>query len=439
MMLQKVRSSPKTVMAAFSLSIFTDLFCFGAVLPILPNILAAVGEVTTLRETALYIFYAIGVLLSTSIFGILSDRYLNRKAPMLFGLLGLLGCILLFGFAGNFYLFLTARLLQGISSAGTWVVGFAMLADTFANDEGLGTAVGVAMSSQAAGCLCGTVLSGIVKYYWTVQTPFYCCLVLVGLDFCGRLFVCPPAPRPSKLTATRIAVEWHPSVLFVCTAVALCGATIASVETFVSGFLQERLGLDERWVSAGILFLTLPNILTSLLFGKACDSGSVSRPTMIAFGLVAHALVSPFVAIAPNLPAFIASACLFGATHSVIATPALPELASIVDSLGVSSYARVYAVFNNAFSIGMIFGPIVVGQVKAATSFFWGIMSVAVPMLAYAFLFLHSITRAKISKEDTLSSAASASDLSATLQPLDQASTADLLHRSCKERTSSPA
>lgn len=430
-MLEKVRGSPKTVMAAFSLSIFTDMFCFGAVLPIIPSILAAVGEVTTSRETALYIFYAIGVLASTSAFGVLSDRYLNRKAPML---LGMFGCMLLFGFASSFHLFLVARLLQGISSAGTWVVGFAMLADTYASDEGLGTAVGVAMSSQAAGYLCGTVLSGVVKYYSTVQMPFYCCLVLVGLDFCGRLFVRPRSPRPSKLS-TRIAVEWHPKVLLVCTAVVFCGAAIASIEAFVSGFLQEHLGLDERWVSASILFLACPNILMSLLVGKACDSGSVARPTMLALGLATHALACPFVTVAPSLPVFIASACFFGVTHSAIATPALPELASIVDSLGVSSYARAYAVYNSAFSIGMILGPIVVGQVKTATSFFWGIMSVAVPMLAYAFIFFRSTARAATLKG---ASSSVASDISAVAQPIGQASAANLLHRSCKERTSSP-
>ena len=134
----------------------------------------------------------------------------------------------------------------------------------------------------------------------------------------------------------------------------------------------------------------LPNILGSLIVGKACDKG-ISRVKIIALGIFLHAISAPFVGFSPNLGLFIVSAALFGGTHSLISAPSMPELTDLVQKTGSDSYARVYAAFNMAYSIGMTIGPLVVGAIKPKTSFGVALSVISFFMILYSpvFLFLY--------------------------------------------------
>jgi len=70
----------------------------------------------------MYGAYALGVLASTPIFGVLSDR-IGRRKPMLWGFLVQALATLLFVLHGGVSVALLARLLQGVAAAATWTTG----------------------------------------------------------------------------------------------------------------------------------------------------------------------------------------------------------------------------------------------------------------------------------------------------------------------------
>lgn len=376
-------------MAVVSLAIFTDMFSFGVIVPIIPHILSRVGVVSDARQSILYVCYAIGLFVTTPIIGWFSDTYKTRQAPMLMGLIGLACSTLIFAHAPSFELLLLARVFQGISAAATWVVGFAMLADTYPCEDGLGTAVGIAMGCSSVGLLSGPCLGGILVKIFGHLAPFYFCFGLTALDLLGRLFIRPSSLQHNKTEGSHSyeAILRSKRFVLVLLAVIFSASIFSAVENFLSDHLAKTFQLDEFWISQLFMALILPNILSSLIVGKLCDKG-ISRIKIIALGLFLHAFTAPFIGFSPNLSLFIVSAACFGGTHSLISASSMPELADLIQKTGSDSYARVYAAFNMAYSIGMTIGPLVVGAIKPKTSFGVALSVISFFMILYSPVFL---------------------------------------------------
>lgn len=67
-------------------------------------------------------FFSIGLVLSSVILGLLSDKLKARRNIMLFGLLGLIGASLLMALLyQKLWALMLGRFLQGVSSGSVWV------------------------------------------------------------------------------------------------------------------------------------------------------------------------------------------------------------------------------------------------------------------------------------------------------------------------------
>lgn len=386
--ISEFRRSQKAVLIAVSLAIFADMFNYGVIVPILPSILSRTGVVNDDRLSILYIFYAIGVFMTTPIIGWFSDKFKTRQAPMLMGVSGLISSTLIFAHTSSFELLLLARMLQGISAATTWVIGFAMLADIYPCEDGLGTAVGIAMSCSSAGYLTGPCVGGIIAKVFGPLSPFYFCFGLAALDLLGRLLVRPSNLQHEKTEQSHFfTLMLKDRRLFLVLMVVVLSASIFSaVETFTPNHLAETFRPADFWISQLFMAFIFPIIIGSLIVGKVCDKG-ISRIKIISLGLLLHALVAPFIAFSPNLILFIISAISFGGTYALIATPSMPELAAIVQTTGSNSFARVYAAYNLAYSLGMMIGPLVAGRIKTMTTS----LGISLSVISF-FLILYSPT-----------------------------------------------
>lgn len=85
--------------------------------------------------------YALGLLLLTPVFGIVSDRLGSRRVPMLAGLLGLAVATLLFNVATTYGGLVAARIAQGVSGGASWTIGLSMIADVYPKER-LGAVMG---------------------------------------------------------------------------------------------------------------------------------------------------------------------------------------------------------------------------------------------------------------------------------------------------------
>jgi MFS family permease len=212
------------------------------------------------------------------------------------------------------------------------------------------------------------------------------------LDFVGRLLIIPPPPRkPANLPATASSKRHaagikgllsNPKILLTLGAVILVASSLGSVELFAASWLKHTWGMSESQIAKTMFALIIPNMISAAFVGWLSDR--LPRSSLIAAGLVIHAFGAPWLPMSTSIPTLIVTGALFGATAPIISAPVVPHLTAIVDQSGGQSYARVYGIFNMAWSVGMMLGPFAVGLIKQRWGFFTGMATISTLCLLYA-------------------------------------------------------
>ncbi len=139
------RSDTYFVIATVAIGLFTDLFLYGLVVPVLPFMLrdrlSIPEDQIQSYVSGLLAAYAGASVLSALPAGWLADRTDSRRAPFLSGLAALLVATVMLAFGQSVALLVVARVLQGVSAAVVWTIGLAMVLDTVGS-ENLGKVVG---------------------------------------------------------------------------------------------------------------------------------------------------------------------------------------------------------------------------------------------------------------------------------------------------------
>lgn len=94
----------------------------------------------------------------------------------------------------------TGRVLQGAAGAGTWVVGFALLANNV-DKKNLGASMGMAMSFVTAGMVGGPTVSGALLEMFGYWTAWSLPLLVLALDIIARLVMIEPRSELSTSTS----------------------------------------------------------------------------------------------------------------------------------------------------------------------------------------------------------------------------------------------
>lgn len=107
---------------------------------------------------------------------------------MLIGLVGMLISTALFMVASNFYVFLAARLLQGVAGGSVWTLGLALITDVFPAHT-LGVQMGKALVGYTLGLMMGPPLGGLLYEQGGYQAPFLFVCVITLIDFGCRALI----------------------------------------------------------------------------------------------------------------------------------------------------------------------------------------------------------------------------------------------------------
>lgn len=144
------RLNQTLVLATVALSLFTDFFLYGIVVPVVPVLLRerlAVPEYQIQYfSSVLLASYAAAAILSSVPVGWATDKIGSRQRPFLTGLALLMASTVMLTWGAHLVVFIIARALQGISAAIVWTVGFAMVHDVVPSDQ-MGQAVGTVCTS----------------------------------------------------------------------------------------------------------------------------------------------------------------------------------------------------------------------------------------------------------------------------------------------------
>lgn len=128
------RSHTFFIIATVALGLFTDLFLYGLVVPVIPFMLVdrlsvPVDQVQSYVSVLLAVYAGVQLFVSVPV-GWLADRTKSRQLPFLCGLAALMAGTALLALGKNMAVLVAARALQGMSAAVVWTVGLAMVLDT---------------------------------------------------------------------------------------------------------------------------------------------------------------------------------------------------------------------------------------------------------------------------------------------------------------------
>ncbi|KAI8600569.1 major facilitator superfamily domain-containing protein [Dissophora ornata] len=423
----RLRSSKSFLSFTIGLAVFVDLLCYGIIMPLTPFIVERLGLKST-ANGGLVACYAVGLLISSPVAGIISDRMANRRVPMVVGLMALLLSTVLFMEALNhFWLLLIARFCAGLAGGTMMTLGFALLSDTYPPNQ-LGAEMGKVMIGQTLGLMVGPPVGGLLQDHVGVKAPYVFCLVLIAIDLMARLLII--EPRSAKVKAIRKFQKQQqeqqlqenekaadtaegpfphqqatPTIVKMTTMRGLLSnkrlATalvvsfiqaflIAALEPVLPLYLADRFNLSKTQIGVTFLSISIPSIVAPIAGWFSDKHGAkIMSGTAIA-------LCGIFVVVLgiPGIPlwAMILFLVGTGATCTIYITPVLGEISAVVRVTGEGDgFARAFALFNMCFSLGMVAGPLLGSLIYQETSMLWTcvlIGLVTVMMLPLVFLYM---------------------------------------------------
>ncbi|KAK3073206.1 hypothetical protein LTR53_005405 [Teratosphaeriaceae sp. CCFEE 6253] len=197
------RSSTTFIIITVATAVFTDIFVYGIVVPVLPFALTARSSINPDSiQTWISIFLAVygaALLVASPICGWLADRSSSRRLPLLVGLLALGASTVMLCIGNSIAVLAAGRVLQGFSAAVVWVVGLALLVDTV-GPENIGQVMGYVGLSMSLAILLAPLLGGVVFAAAGYYAVFAMAFGLIVLDVILRLF----------MIEKKIAVRWLP-------------------------------------------------------------------------------------------------------------------------------------------------------------------------------------------------------------------------------------
>ncbi|KAI9476797.1 major facilitator superfamily domain-containing protein [Coemansia mojavensis] len=382
------------------MAVFTDTVVYGLIVPFLPDILQDKLGMSSSSNGLLFGCFGIGVLIGAPVSAYISDRWKIRKWPMILGLVGLGATSVLFALSNAYWELIVARLAQGISSGITWAIGLGMIADVYPG-ESMGQAMGIAFSGFTLGYLGGPVLGGAIYSGGGVHAIAIFVGAIAVLDLVFRLLLVEPktilsaqsSPTSSfarleqnekllqvqeqpkrRTTMLDLLKEWP--ILACCLATVTITGAAGSFEPTLPIYMKEKYESSIIVISVVFIALVIPNVVIAPLVGKYTSDKRVlnkvapyGRFAFMIGGSILQAIIIACMGAISNIAGLVVTLVFVGLMGGIAAVPIMSTMGEHVERMGGDAYAKVYALFNIAYSVGVIIVPTVLPPIMNAVGF----------------------------------------------------------------------
>ncbi|GKZ28445.1 hypothetical protein AbraIFM66950_007113 [Aspergillus brasiliensis] len=414
MSVKQFRSSTTFAVIVVCVAVFTDIFLYGLVVPMLPFALAervGLSDADIQRwNSILLASYGASIMLGSLIFGWMGDRTRTKQLPFLLGVGVMGGATLLFSLTTSLTLILLARILQGCSTAIVFTIGFSLMLDTVGEDH-IGRAIGFTSMSLSVGLFAGPIVGGFLydlAGYFAVFVPAF---VLVVLEFVLRVLLVTPShetdikpnltgeegrPLISEATGTPtttspskpalLSLVRMPRFIVAMVGMFMLNSFMTALEAVLPVYLPEVFPYRSTEIAIVFLSNTLP-MICSPLGGSVVDRFGPFWPAVLGFSLITPSMTLLSVVREPEL---IMSVLLrlflfvFGCGIALAMPAMMTEITLAKDDMedrhpgifgdgGASSQA--YGLSNAAFAAGTLVGPLYAGYIRQAVG--WSMMAIS--------------------------------------------------------------
>ncbi len=188
----RFRSSKIFISSAICIAIFSDLFLYGVIVPVVPFSIserAGVPENEVQHWVSILLaVYGAALLASSPIAGYYADHSSSRRLPLLGGLVVLTVATVMLLVAKSITVLVLGRLFQGFAAGIVWTVGQALLVDTV-GQANIGQVMGYVSITMSLGIMVSPLLGGVVYDAAGYYAVYYMCFGVLALDIFLRLIM----------------------------------------------------------------------------------------------------------------------------------------------------------------------------------------------------------------------------------------------------------
>ncbi|KAF9364437.1 hypothetical protein BGX34_001537 [Mortierella sp. NVP85] len=378
-----LRTSKHFITLTILLALFTDMVTYGIIIPIMPSIISGMHGDPTMTGVLVAV-YAAGIMSASPVFGILSDKMASRRLPMILGLTGMFTATIIFMFAKVYWLLIIARFFQGVSGGAVWTLGLALMTDSFPANE-MGIQMGKSLIGHTMGLLGGPPIGGLLHDAFGARAPFFFCLAFAALViFMLTILIEERADEVLEIRryenelrerdiANGIEVKeavqtsfWKlittPRMIAAVGVTTLEAFDLSSLEPTLPYYLRARFNMTEGQIGLVFIAFTMPTIISPLA-GWVSDRYGAKYLCTTAVAICGCFMLVLSIEGKP-LWGIILTLIGIGLSTSSFIAPILGEISAVVRRTGdKAAYARAFAIFNIAFSFGMLIGPILAGYI----------------------------------------------------------------------------
>lgn len=188
----EIRDSMFMIVFTISLAVFTDMFIYSMIVPVVPfafvdRMGVAPENVQSQVSIALGIF-SVGMVVSALTFGYISDKIKQRQTLMMSAILIIIGCTIMICLARTTTVYFIGRFFQGLSGALVWTVGLAMIADS-ADANSMAFYMSFPAIATSSGMFLGPLVGGVMYERLGYYPVFYICFAILAIDLVLRIFM----------------------------------------------------------------------------------------------------------------------------------------------------------------------------------------------------------------------------------------------------------
>ncbi len=305
---------------------------YGVISPAMPSFARTFG-VSIEAVTFLVTVFSLSRLCFAPVSGLLVQR-LGERRIYIGGLLVVALSTMACAFSQTYWQLLIFRALSGMGSTLFYVSALGLMIHISPVDA-RGRVAGIFTTSFMVGVVCGPAIGGLAAG-WGLTAPF----VVYGVAMLGVAVVLFYSLRHSELAAPlppthttvtmreALRVRAYRSALLAnfATGWSAFGLRVALVPLFISDVMGRSVGI----IGLVLAMFAAGNALAVIPSGYLSDR--MGRRTLLIVGLTASGAATVWLGALSSLPAFLAVACVVGATTGIYMSPMQAAVADILGS-----------------------------------------------------------------------------------------------------------
>ncbi|KAJ2699027.1 hypothetical protein FB645_005458 [Coemansia sp. IMI 203386] len=210
------------------------------------------------------------------------------------------------------------------------------------------------------------------------------------------------APADKRTTMLDLLKEWP--ILACCLATITVTGASGSFEPTLPIHLVEKYNTKPDLIGVVFIAIVVPSVVIGPLAGKFTDDERVlsrlapyGRFAFIIIGSLAAAVAIACIGATHNIAGLVVNLVFVGALSGFAAVPIMSIMGVHVHRMGGDAYAKVYALFNIAYSVGVIIIPTVLPPIMNAVGFA-ATMGVVASILVFGAIVLAIIPTCQLRK-----------------------------------------